>query len=134
MFMRKRITYPEREVTGRKADFVVTPDGHYVHCAFFERIFGSKREVYQFQIHQTDLKHIELRFICNQKKDQAWMDNVKKELRERLGGNMEINISMVDHIELTKAGKHRHVISEVKPEHLLEDISARGIESSPVIF
>jgi phenylacetate-CoA ligase len=105
-----------REVVGRTEDFTVTADGQFVHGAFFEYIFMFKPEVFRYQVYQPDKKHLEVRLVCKQKVDSAWLAQVHNELQTRFGANMQISLQVVDEIKLTPAGKHRFIISDVKPD------------------
>jgi phenylacetate-CoA ligase len=107
-----------REVIGRKRDFITTPDGKFITGGFFELFFSLKPEVHQFQVHQTDLKHLDIRLVCRQDINSSWLHNVRSELRARMGENMEINLNIVNHIQLTQAGKLQYVISNVKPDSI----------------
>jgi phenylacetate-CoA ligase len=107
-----------REVVGRTTDFVVTADGQFVSSAFFSHVFRSKREVARYQVFQSDRTHVQVRLVCAQKVDAAWLDRVGNELRDRLGVDMQIAINLVDAVESTPAGKYRYVISNIKPDFL----------------
>ena len=48
--------------------------------------------------------------------DAQWLDRLAEELHETFGRDMELDLRLVDEIPLTAAGKHRFIISEVKPE------------------
>jgi phenylacetate-CoA ligase len=104
-----------REIIGRKSDFITTPEGNLVDAGFFELLLSNKPEIYQFQVHQTDTKHIEINLVCKKPINTLWFDNIRKELRERLGEDMKINFNIVDNIILSPAGKYHYVISEIKP-------------------
>jgi phenylacetate-CoA ligase len=105
-----------REVVGRVQDFLVTSDGHFVHGGYFPHTFRSWPEIFRYQVYQPDRKHLEVRLICNSTIDKTWVEGLRKEIQNRFGEGMEINIMLVDHFELTRAGKHRFIISDVKPD------------------
>jgi phenylacetate-CoA ligase len=105
-----------REIVGRTADFLVTVEGQFVHGAVFARIFRSKPQVARYQVYQSDKKHLEVRLVCRQDVDSVWLENLRNEIQARFGKSMQISLQLVDHIELTPAGKHRFIISEVKPD------------------
>jgi phenylacetate-CoA ligase len=105
-----------REIVGRTHDFLVTADGQFVHGEFFAYIFRVKSEVAGYQVYQPDRKHLEVRLMCKQDVDPTWLDNVRAEIQARFGEAVQISLQVVDQIELTPAGKHRYVISEVKPD------------------
>jgi len=105
-----------KEIVGRANDFLVSADGRFVHSEFFAYTFRVKPEVTRYQIYQADREHLEVRLVCNQKVDDAWLNSVRAEIQERFGRSTQISLQVVDHIELTPAGKHRYIISEVKPD------------------
>jgi phenylacetate-CoA ligase len=105
-----------KEVVGRKSDILVTEDGQFVSGHYLARVFRKRPEVIRFQALQSDKKHLETRIVCKQKPDAVWFEDLHNEIRDFLGPSVEISLRLVDHIELTPAGKHRFVISEVTPE------------------
>lgn len=105
-----------REVVGRIQDFLVTADGRFVHGGYFPHTFREWPEISRYQVYQPDRKHLEVRLICKHEVNSIWMDNMQKELHHRFGDSMQISLKIVDHFELTRAGKHRFIISDVKPD------------------
>jgi phenylacetate-CoA ligase len=104
-----------REVLGKTNDCLVTPDGRIIHSGYAAWILRERPEIVRFQVHQTDERHITVRLVCKEGVDQVWLDGVRRDLQDRLGGGMRIFLETVDEIPLTFAGKHRHVISEISP-------------------
>lgn len=105
-----------REVVGRTHDYLVSADGQFVHGEFFAYTFRVKPEVARYQVYQPDPKHLEVRLVCRREIDSAWLQDVRQELQARFGEGMHISLQVVDDIPLTSAGKHRFIISEVKPD------------------
>ena len=105
-----------KEVVGRTNEFLVSADGQFVHSLALAYVFRVKPEVVRYQVHQPDRKHLNVRVVCNQPVDSAWLDNVRTEIQARFGQETQVSIHVVDQIELTPVGKHRHIISEVKPD------------------
>jgi len=104
-----------RDVAGRTHDFLVTADGHFVHGEFFAYTFRVKPEVVRYQIYQPDRNHLEVRLVCNQGLNDTWLDDVQTEIQSRFGHSTEVSLQIVNQIELTPSGKHRYIISDVKP-------------------
>jgi phenylacetate-CoA ligase len=102
-----------KEILGRKNDYILTIDDQYVHDGFFAFFFWSKPEVVRYQIYQPDKKSLEVRLICDREINHTWLKTVEHELKEQLGKMMDIDIQVVRKIDLTKAGKHRFIISDV---------------------
>ncbi len=105
-----------KEIAGRTHDFLVTADGQFVHGEFFAYTFRPKPEVKQYQVYQPDKQHLEVRLLCNTPVSEAWLANARAEVQARFGAATEISLRLVDHIELTAAGKHRYILSDVKPD------------------
>jgi phenylacetate-CoA ligase len=105
-----------QEVVGRVQDFLVTADGRFVHGGYFPHTFRNWPEIFRYQVYQSDMKHLEVRLICKRDVDSLWLENLRKEIQHRFGEDMQIEIKLVDHFELTRAGKHRFIISDVKPD------------------
>jgi phenylacetate-CoA ligase len=107
-----------KEVVGRTNEFLVSADGQFVHSLFLAYVFRVKPEVVRYQVHQPDRKHLNIRLVCNQPVNSVWLDNVRAEIQARFGQETQVSIQVVDQIELTPVGKHRHIISEVKPDFI----------------
>jgi len=105
-----------KEVVGRLHDFLVATDGHFVHGAFFSHTFRLYPEIAKYQVYQPDRTHLEVRIILSSPVEPAWFEKVRQEIQHIFGEDMQIALTVVDNIPLTPAGKHRFIISEVKPE------------------
>ncbi len=105
-----------QEVVGRTNDFLVSADGKFIHSEFFAYTFRVKPEVVRYQVHQPDPAHLDIRLICNCAVDETWQNRVKAEIQTRFGQATHISLQIVDHIELTPAGKHRYIVSQVRPD------------------
>jgi phenylacetate-CoA ligase len=103
------------EIVGRTGDFLVTDEGLFVHDQYFAHLFRLKPEIANYQVYQADRRHLEVKLVCRQLVGDEWLKGVQKEIENRFGKSMLVSLKVVDRIELTKAGKHRFVISEVKP-------------------
>ncbi len=105
-----------KEVVGRLQDFLVTSEGQFVHGGYFPHTLRHWPQILRYQVYQPDRKHLEVRLMCKTSDDLAWISNLRNELRECFGVQMNISLNIVDEIPLTSAGKHRPIISEVKPD------------------
>ncbi len=105
-----------REIVGRTNDFLVSAEGQFVHSEFFAYLFRVKPEVARYQIHQPARGQLDVRLVCNQAVDETWLAGVRDEIQARFGRATQVSLQVVEHIQLTPAGKHRYIISEVKPE------------------
>jgi len=105
-----------REIVGRTVDCLVTTDGQLVHGCFFVVILGIRPEVLRYQVYQPDREHLEVRLVCKQQVDSTWLENLSNEIRAHFGASTRVSLLQVDDIALTPAGKHRVVISDVRPD------------------
>ena len=106
-----------REVVGRDCDLLVNPDGKVVHWSSIKITVEKIPGIYRYQVYQPDKQHIEVRLLCKQLPDAAKLEaHISNELQPCFGDKMLISVKLVNHIEFTKAGKHRYIISEVKPD------------------
>jgi phenylacetate-CoA ligase len=104
------------EIVGRTNDYLVSSDGQFVHSEFFAYLFRVKPEVARYQIYQPDKDHLDVRLVCNQAVGDAWLEAIRAEVQDRFGESIHISVQLVDEIELTPAGKHRYIVSEVEPD------------------
>jgi phenylacetate-CoA ligase len=107
-----------KEVVGRTNEFLVAADGRFVHSLALAYVFRVRPEVVRYQAHQPDREHLNIRLVCNQPVNSVWLDNVRAEVQDRFGQATQVSIQLVDQIELTPVGKHRHVISDVRPDFI----------------
>jgi phenylacetate-CoA ligase len=105
-----------KEILGRTNDYLVTPEGQYIHSEFFAYTFRVKPEVDKFQVYQPNRTTLHIRLVTNQPVDTTWLNTTHAEVQARFGPQMKIDVQLVDDIGLTEAGKYRYIISEVKPD------------------
>jgi phenylacetate-CoA ligase len=107
-----------REVAGRTNDYLVAADGQFVHSEYFAYTFRARPEIARYQVYQPDRQHLEVRLACKRAVDQVWLENIRSQVQARFGAQTQVSVQVVDEIPLTSAGKHRFIISEVKPDFL----------------
>jgi phenylacetate-CoA ligase len=107
-----------REVVGRVEDFLVDAEGEFMYGGIFDNVIQTRPEIVRYQVYQPDRRHVEVRLVCNREVDQVWLEGVRGELQSHFGAPMQISLQVVDRIPLTSAGKHRFVVSEVRPDFL----------------
>jgi len=104
-----------QEILGRTNDFLVSADGKFVHSEFFAYTFRVKPEVARYQVYQPDKHNLEVRLTLKQDVTSDWLEAARLEVQTRFGAETQVTLKVVDEFELTKAGKHRYIISKVKP-------------------
>jgi len=102
------------KLQGRERDFVLTPDGHKVHGAFFNHFapFYDSAWIERFQIHQPEGGRITVRLQIGREPTAAERERVIAELRRGLGG-LDIRLEFVTEMPLTATGKFRVIVSDI---------------------
>jgi phenylacetate-CoA ligase len=99
------------EVDGRIEDYVLTPDGRLV--GRMDHVFKEQLEVAEAQILQRDEDSIDVLIVPRANYTEASERSVVKEIRSRLGHEIEIRIELVNSIPREPNGKFRAVKSVV---------------------
>jgi phenylacetate-CoA ligase len=105
-----------KEISGRIDDFLVTVDGQFVSGGIFSFFLGQRPEIARYRVYQPDRRNLEVRLQCRQKINPGFIDSIRNEIKKRFGDTMHIDVKLVDSFELTPDGKHRLVVSDVKPD------------------
>jgi phenylacetate-CoA ligase len=99
------------DVDGRIEDYVATPDGRLV--GRMDHVFKDQHDVAEAQILQEDARSIEVLLVPRGAWRAETERGVTKELRSRLGEEIEIRIRAVEAIAREPNGKFRAVKSAV---------------------
>jgi phenylacetate-CoA ligase len=100
-------------VQGRDTDIIVTPSGNRLIVHFFTGLLEHYSEISSFQVVQKKTDEITLKVVPNKDFNSVVAERMINQLRER-GADLTINLELVDEIPLTKGGKRRFVISEIR--------------------
>lgn len=101
---------------GRAVEFVVTKAGKWVVGYSFIYIARSVPGIVKFQVVQEKLGAILIRLAVDDRFPADGIEQVKKKAAQRLGGDDEIQVEIVDDIAPARSGKYRPVISKVAEE------------------
>lgn len=93
-------------LSGRKDDYVLTPDGRKVYDAIFA--YTLKRGVSRFRAVQTAVDRIEIAIVPGADYSPELGSRYVRELQRHLGATVTIAISLVDTIEREPSGKLRY--------------------------
>jgi phenylacetate-CoA ligase len=104
-----------KEVSGRTADFLYTPDripvfGISILDTFVIHIPGFK----QIQIIQDKYDHLGFHIVKDDKFSEDSLGILKKNVIEIFGARMQYDTSFVDQIKLTERGKYRFSICNIR--------------------
>ncbi len=98
---------------GRTLDMIRTRDGRLVPGEFFPMVLNECLSVLQYQVVQPDLDHLEIKVVGKTGAAAPDFTHIAAELRKAVGADVHINITQVDSIPLTAAGKLRVTVSHV---------------------
>jgi phenylacetate-CoA ligase len=106
-----------REVAGREADFLFTPDrvpvfGISILDTFIIHVPGVR----QAQIRQDRYDHLELLIVRGPEFSAESLALLARNVKEIFGERMRHDVRYVDRIELTPAGKYRFSICNIDPD------------------
>jgi phenylacetate-CoA ligase len=98
---------------GRSTDFVVTPDGRWVHGLGLIYAIREIPGVAQYQIVQTDVHEVQVSLVLLDSFPSDGHERIREGIVKRLGLGVRITVKAVDAIAQDASGKFRCVISEV---------------------
>jgi len=102
-----------KEVMGRQQEMLQTPEGKYVHGAFFNSyMFEKIKSVKEFQVVQEKLDKIVIKIVPEDGFDETQLDMIREIIKQKSSG-WDVDFRFVDEIERTKAGKYKFITSEL---------------------
>ena len=105
-----------QELGGRQRDTLTGHDGRLVHWSSIVPIMKVKPEIYQYQMHQPDDRHLEVSLVCKQDVDAAYLEGIRKELQPLFGDPVRITVRVVEDLSISSSGKRLFVTGDVKPD------------------
>jgi phenylacetate-CoA ligase len=87
--------------------------GELIHGEFFTHLFYGRNDVRQFQIHQTSLKLLTVRYVAAAASAHDFVAQIAAAIRGRMGEGTEVCVEACDAIPVPPSGKHRFTISDV---------------------
>ncbi|MCD6573137.1 MAG: phenylacetate--CoA ligase family protein [Thermoplasmata archaeon] len=103
-------------VEGRIDDIIVTKDGRLV--GRLDEAFHYSFGIRESQIIQHEIGKIIVKIVRDVTFSNKDIEILDKELKKRLGNDMQISYEFVDEIPKTRRGKYRFVISKVIKDYL----------------
>ena len=110
------------DVVGREKEFLITPQGQYVHgAALFNLIFYTLENadfpdivnrVKEFQVIQKETDKLDVVFACDETLPDNVLDFIRSAIQKRFVG-WHVEFQFVDVIDRTRAGKYKFIINEV---------------------
>jgi phenylacetate-CoA ligase len=112
-------------VSGRQTDFVVAADGTIMHALAVIYVLRAVEGVERFKCIQHSPREMEVLVMPGARWQASAESEIVNGLRARLGGEVAVKIELVDHIAPEASGKHRYVVSHVKPAGALAQACSR---------
>ncbi len=103
-----------RDVSGRTMDEIVATSGKVVSGGFFPHLMKEFDAIDKYQVIQKAGDAIVLKLALKEPLSETQLTFCQDEIRKVLGKDMAIQIDLVDDIPLTRTGKYRTTISEIR--------------------
>lgn len=112
-------------VDGRKDDVIVTADGRLMPRAGLDQIHEYVENLERCQLVQERIGEVIVRILPKPEFGAADEEELKRQLRMRLGAGTEVFVQLVDNLPLTAVGKERFIVSKLD----LNQLSGLQLES-----
>ncbi|MDA8087014.1 MAG: hypothetical protein M0Z75_09985 [Nitrospiraceae bacterium] len=112
--------YPLLDINlGRQNDYLVSSDGKLIYPGYFTRLLDGRHWIRLFRYRQIGANRIELLVECKpgpdiNKRIEALKSEILPAIRSRIGPETMLEITPVEKIERTGAGKHRYIENAIK--------------------
>jgi phenylacetate-CoA ligase len=101
------------DVTTKAEDMLTLRDGRLISPSVLTHPFKPLTSIHASQIIQEDLDHVHVKLVATDDYTENDGESLIHGLKERLGDDVEVRISLVDELERTRNGKFKWVISKV---------------------
>ena len=97
----------------RSNDIIRTAQGRNIYPSYFIHLLDGMDKIQQFQFIQNSLDALSLNVVASSRLDTEQVRSIQERINTEIDEGMVVGINYVDHIERTRSGKHRFVISEL---------------------
>ena len=104
-------------IEGRKSDFIIAPDGRFMHGLSLIYVVRKITGVEQFRITQKAADEFHLELVTNNNFTRNSEMTIRSEFAERLRAPVTVRIDYSAKMSPSKNGKFRYVISEIAERH-----------------
>jgi phenylacetate-CoA ligase len=101
-----------KEIQGRTTDFVVARDGTVMHGLALVYVVRDLPGIAKFKIVQESVDYTKVLLVVDTDFDRGHVNRIKREMAQRLGEGVRIDIEFVDDIPVEASGKYRYVTSK----------------------
>jgi len=101
-----------KDILGRQQEFLITPEGKYIHGEFISHIFWEIEGVKEFQVIQDAVDHILIQLNVEDNFDESQLKKIEEIIKLRAPG-WNVEFKFVDSIKRTKAEKYRFVVNKL---------------------
>ena len=98
---------------GRAHDFIVAPDGRFVHGQFFTHLLVFEKGIVKYQVIQEEKDLLVVKLVIDGRYSRESESRFLNAVTDYLGAEVRIEFEYVESIALTDVGKHRWIISKV---------------------
>lgn len=112
-------------VSGRQTDLVVAADGTIMHALAVIYVLRAVEGVERFKCIQHSPREMEVLVVPGPRWHARAESEIVNGLRARLGEEVTVKLELVDDIAPEASGKHRYVVSHVKPAGALAQACSR---------
>ncbi|MEL4305937.1 phenylacetate--CoA ligase family protein [Methanococcoides sp. LMO-2] len=103
-----------KEVMGRSVDMFITPEGKKVHGYFLMYIFWQHDDgIRNYQVIQKQIDKILIKLVVEDTFNPDNLSLIRDAIKSK-SSSWDVEFEFVDSIELTKAGKYKFVINELR--------------------
>ena len=102
-----------KDIKGRTTDFIIAPDGRWVHGLALIYVLRDIPGVLQYQIIQEDVDSIRILIVINDDFPPNGVEQIRESVVARLGSDVQVDVEQVSEITPDPSGKFRYVISWV---------------------
>ena len=102
-------------VQGRTTDFLYLPDGTIKHALSIIYPLREMPGLRQFRVTQHEDYSVTVDAVVSDSRERITREAVAKRVRPVVGDDVDLRVELVTRIENSGSGKHRYVVSHVRP-------------------
>ena len=104
------------EIAGREQEFLVTATGRRISLTAFNMHDAIFNDLYAVQFYQQNPGAAEFRYVASPGFQPARLKLIESGIQRKLGDDFTVTFKAVAEVEKTPAGKHKWLVSNVRPE------------------